>query len=478
MQKNKLRIILTLALLLSSCRLGPQYKQPDLIDNKVLAETLELQTPAVPQLPFGPQDLKDETLDYLIKQALQNAPDIKTARAHVEAARAIRLATISGLFPALDGTANHTYEKFGKNMEPTMNSDFYRKGFNISWEIDLFGRKQNEIVAASAQEQQMRFALENISVLLISEVSLAYINLRTAQQLLEQTKADLKIQQSLAKLTHDKYHSGLSDAIDVNQADYQLSTTKAVIPKLETEIEQYQNALAVLIGQPAGSLQKKLKSNTHNLITKKFTYPLKKLYTIPVEVLRLRPDVQGMEASLKAQNAEVGIAIANLFPSVSLSAFFGLQANHLHNLFEKDSYTHSFQPTINSSLFHFGALWQQIKAEKATMEAMTAQYEKTLLKATEEVRNLLIGLQKMEQRHKDLVSAWEKMDKAAGLARDKYKSGLIDYFQVLDSEERRISAQSAVTESSGQLYQSIINFYKAIGGQFSFEKLSHSPANK
>ena len=355
-----------------------------------------------------------------------------------------------------------------------MTTDFYQKGLAVSWELDLFGRTQNKIAAASAQEQQMLFALENISVLLIAEVSLNYVNLRTTQQLLEQTKADLKIQESLAKLTHEKYRSGLADAIDVNQADYQLATTKAAIPKLENDIEQSQNALAILIGQPAGSLQEELKNSTHNLITQKFDYPLENLYAIPVEVLRFRPDVQGMEAALKTQNAEVGLAISNLFPSISLSAFFGFQSTHLHDLFEKKSYTHSFQPDITTSLFHFGAIWHQMKAEKATMQAMTAQYEKTLLGATQEVRNILIGLKKMEMRHKDLVLAWQKMDKAAKLARDKYKSGLIDYFQVLDSEERRISAQSAVTSSNGQLYQNIINFYKAVGGQFSFNKLATS----
>lgn len=468
---SKIKITLLACLCLGACRLGPTYEQPLVFDNQVLAEKLELKTPSVSTLPFSPQDLKDETLNNLIDRALANAPDIKTAKARLDAAKEIRLSTMAGLFPALDEQAGYTYEKQSKNVTPSMTTDFYQKGLAVSWEVDLFGRTQNKIEAASAQEQQMLYALENISVLLVAQVSLAYVNLRTTQQLLDQTKEDLKIQESLAKLTHEKFRSGLADAIDVNQADYQLATTKAVIPKLENDIEQYQNALAVLIGQPAGTLQDELRNKKHNLITKKFTYPLENLYAIPVEVLRLRPDVQGMEAALKAQNAEVGLAISNLFPSISLSAFFGFQSTHLHDLFEGKSYAHSFQPNITTSVFHFGAIWHQMKAEQASMRAMTAQYEKTLLSATKEVRDLLIGLKKMEIRHKDLVKAWTKMDKAAKLARDKYKSGLIDYFQVLDSEERRISAQSAVTSSSGQLYQNIINFYKAVGGQFSFDKL-------
>ena len=471
MKTKNLELICFGFLLLGACRLGPEYAQPIVFDNEVLTATMALQTPAVPALPFQPKDLNEPDLNNLIQMALENAPDIKTAKAHVEAARNIRLSTIAGLFPAVDGEATYSYQKLGKNAEQPNLTDVYKKGLNISWEIDLFGRQQNEIAAASAQEQQMRFALENINVLLVSEVSLAYINLRTSQQLLEQTKENLKIQKALTKLTREKYRSGLADAIAVNQAEYQLATTKANIPKLESDIEQYQNTLAILVGQPAGSLHQTLKNKTPNLITKKFNYPLDKLYAIPVEVLRLRPDVQGMEASLKQQNAEVGLATSNLFPTVSLSAFFGFESAHAHNLFERKSYTHAYQATISTALFHFGELWHQLKAQKATMQALTAQYEKTLLTATKEVRDLLVGLNKMDERHQSLLLAWQKMDKAAQLARDKYKSGLIDYSQVLDSEERRINAQSAVTSSNSLLYQNIVNFYKAVGGQFAFDQL-------
>ena len=102
------------------------------------------------------------------------------------------------------------------------------------------------------------------------------------------------------------------------------------------------------------------------------------------------------------------------------------------------------------------------------MKESMVQYEQALLNATQEIRNILVGLEKMEQRHKDLELAWQKMDTAARLARNRYESGLIDYFQVLDAEERRISAQAALTTSSGALYHNILNFYKAVGGQFTF----------
>ena len=458
-------------LCLTGCLMGPNYNRPILFKNEELERALDLKTPSVIALPFDPKDFHDAELDRLIAEAKDNAPDIRTALARVEASRATRLGTIATLFPTIDATEQHTDQNLSRNMGIMPDENNYQAGISLAWEIDLFGKKRREIEAASAEERQMKAALENVMVSVIAEIGSNYINLRTTQHLLLQTKADLKIQQELARLTKDKYKSGLSNAIDVNQAEYQLATTKANIPKLETEIETYKNALAVLIGQPAGSLHDRLKSSSSNMITQPFHFDLNKLSSLPVDVIRYRPDVVGMEEALKAQNARVGQAVASLFPTLSLSALFGFESIHFDNLFEHNSHAHSYKGSITAPIFHFGALWQNVKAAEANMKEAMIQYEQTLLNATKEIRNILVGLQKMEMRHKDLQQAWKKMDKAARLARNRYESGLIDYFQVLDAEERRISAQAALTNSSGALYQNILIFYKAVGGQFTFDRI-------
>ena len=455
----------------AGCLVGPDYERPRIFQNDELERTLDLKTPAVQTLPFSPQDFKDAQLDALIAEAKENAPDIRSALAHVEAGRAMRLGTIATLFPTLDATEQHTDQKIGKNMGLTPDDNYYQAGISIAWEIDLFGKKRREIEEASATEEQMKAALENVMVAVVAEIGSNYISLRTAQYLLKQTKDDLKIQQELARLTRDKYKSGLSSAIDVNQAEYQVATTQANIPKLETQIETYKNALAVLVGKPAGSLHERLKMTKKNLIVDPFRFDLNKLQSLPVDVIRYRPDVIEMEQSLKAQNARVGQAVASLFPNVSLSALFSFESIHFDNLFRGNSQAHSYRSSITAPIFHFGALWQNVKAEEANMKESMIQYEKTLLNATEEIRNILVGLQKMEMRHKDLQRAWEKMDKAARLARNRYESGLIDYFQVLNAEERRIGAQADLTTSSGALYQNILNFYRAVGGQFTFDRI-------
>ena len=467
----KISINFLILLLFCACRMGPDYNRPTLFEDEELEQTLGLTKPAIKNLPFQPKDFHDKELDALLEEAQNNAPDIRTALARIEASRALKRGTIATLLPSLDITEQYTKQKLGNNMGLMPDDNNYQAGFSVAWELDLFGKKRREIEAASAAEQQALAALENIMIIVITDVGGNYINLRTAQYLLEQTKEDLKIQKELARLTHDKYKSGLSSAIDVNQADYQVATTAANIPKLETQIETYQNTLAILLGKPAGSFQKRLQNSQNNLITQPFQYSLNKLFELPVEVVRYRPDVLEMEEALKEQNARVGEAIASLFPTISLSALFGFESIHFDNLLEKNSYAHSYNTSITAPIFHFGALWQNVKAEEANLSIAMIQYEKTLLNATKEIRDILIGLQKMEKRHKDLEIAWQKMNKAARLARNRYESGLIDYSYVLDAEERRIAAQAALTSSSGDLYQNILNFYKAVGGQFTFNHI-------
>jgi len=177
-----------------------------------------------------------------------------------------------------------------------------------------------------------------------------------------------------------------------------------------------------------------------------------------------RPDVIVAEEQLIGQNAAVGEAIAQMLPSVSLSAFFGFESLKFPKLFRHHSYAYGYEPTINAPLFHFGALYENVVLQKAIKKEQQIMYEQSLLKAINEIKDALICLNKEFLKYKALDAAWQRMDEAAELARDKYKSGLIDYFVVLDAEERRIAAQANLTTSAAQLYKNVVTFYRAIGG--------------
>ncbi len=453
-----------LCLILSACMVGPDYERPQFFDNEAIEKALELKVGQFDESVVDPFLFQDETLNNLFLKALKSAPDIRSAYARIEQAHALLQSNIASVFPSFDIGGGYNYKKTGRNMGTLFDENIYQAGLSVAWEVDLFGQKRRAIEAGSAKEREMIAALKNIQVSLISDVATTYLNLRMNEKLCKESRADLKIQQALYDLTLDKYHSGLSNAIELNQARYQLENVRASIPKLEEQIELNKNALALLVGVLPGQLDRELNQDKNNLITKTFKYDLTSLNELSVDVVYNRPDVMAAEEQLIGQNAAVGQAVAEMLPSVNLSAFFGFESLKFPKLFHNHSYAYGYEPTINAPVFHFGALYQNLMLQKAIKKEQQIYYEQVLLQAINEIKNALISLNKEFLRYKALDEAWQKMDEAAQLARDKYKSGLIDYFVVLDAEERRISAQANLTTSAAQLYKNVIAFYRAIGG--------------
>ena len=254
--------------------------------------------------------------------------------------------------------------------------------------------------------------------------------------------------------------------INLDQARYQLETTKASIPQLEYQQVSFQNALALLVGELPGSLNKILAQNKKNLIQQPFQYKVDKLYELPADIIRQRPDVRVQEEQLIAQNALIGAAIAELFPSINLSGMLGFEALKFPKLFNHNSYSYSYVPQLTTPILHFGALYNNVQLQKSLKEEQLIAYEQSILTAAQEIKNALVSIDKEIKRNIYLTHAYQKMNQAAQLTRDKYQSGLIEYSMVLDAEERRISAQIDMINSNGALYQNITTFYKAIGGEF------------
>ena len=463
MFKNNVTLILFLVLV--GCAVGPDYKRPEIASETDIAHSLGLVLVQKYQPLFSPKDFQDPVLDKLLERALQNAPDIRMALARVEQARAFRKSVVGTFFPSLDLSGKYQYENASQNVSLMLDEEAYQMGLSMAWEIDLFGRIRRQIEAEVAEEKEAEEALKATMVSLISEVTGTYVSLRTAERLLKETKADLEIQNSLYRLTKNKYDSGLANAIDVNQAAYQQSTTQASIPQLEERISGYENTLSLLLGELPDSLSKELQKTDRNFIEEDFHFNLNQLYELPVSVVRERPDVREAEAALIRENALLGASIAELFPKVSLAGLLGFESIHFSDLFHHQSYMYSYQPSVQMPLFHFGSLWQNMKAQESVVKEYQVSYEKALLTAIHEIKEALVSLNKEEKRYQSLKEAWQKIDKAARLARDRYESGLIDYFSVLDAEERRIAAQASLTSSAGALYQNIVRFYKSIGGR-------------
>ena len=462
MKKSVCLSVCLICFVLAGCLVGPDYERPVFFSDKRIEKALDLKPTAT--MPLHTIDFNDATLRQLIDMAQRNAPTIRLALIRLRQARQNTRITSASLGPTFDLTAMRQFEKQSPNMDTLVKEDYYQSGIDVAWELDIWGGTRRRIEVAQANEIGAIESLKNIYVSLSAEVALTYIDLRTQEELLKRARENLNIQQDVYQLTSDLLSTGLSNAIDANQAKYLVDSTKAGIPQYEYKITVAQNTLSYLVGVLPGELNELLKTPAKNLIAQPIIYPIDQLRQLPTNVLRNRPDVRTAEQNLIAQNATVGAAIADLYPSVSLSAFLGFESLHADNLLNHRSYGYFVSPKISQPLFHFGALKNNVALQKEIKAEYVVLYEQQLLQAAKEVRNALVSIEQEQKSNQSYRASYKRISEAASLTRNKYQNGLVSYESVLNSEQRRIQAQTDLIQSNSTLYQNIVQFYKAIGG--------------
>jgi NodT family efflux transporter outer membrane factor (OMF) lipoprotein len=249
--------------------------------------------------------------------------------------------------------------------------------------------------------------------------------------------------------------------LDVEQASSSYDQTRAAIPSLESSLALSMNRLAVLTGEPPGELTGKLAERKPIPVA-----PLDVVAGVPADVLRRRPDIRAAERRLASQTAQVGVATAALYPSLSLAGSITLQSLTASNVLD------GFQSdraglTLSMPLFQGGALRQNINVQNALVDQALATYEGTVLFAYEEVENALVAWVNEQRRHEALVAAVESARRASQLALMQYNSGLVDFQSVLTADRQLISLEDSLAVSDGEITANLIRLYKALGGGWS-----------
>ena len=463
-QTIKMLFVLIMGGCLSACKMGPDYEQPQFFTHTELQKALNTSTQESNH--FTPKELNDSTLDTLINKTLKNNPTLKQALWRLRGTRASLSIAQAGLFPTFDVAAQYSDIKNSKNMGQLLTEDYYQAGLDATWELDLFGSQQRRIEAENANLKSTLYTVQNTALSLTAETARIYIQTRTLQELVHQTKENIRLQKELTALVKDKKLSGLASTLSLEQALYLLKNTSATLTELEYQLSESKNSLALIVGELPGNLNDLLKKDKNSLITRPFNFDLKEITKISAEVLRYRPDVRAAEENLIAQNALLGAAIADMFPKISLSALLGLESLTWGKLWKKDSLTHTITPSITAPIFHFGALKENVNLQKALKEEYILAYQQALLQAANEIKNAIISLYQENQHYLLLKETYNHANTVAKLMQDKYKNGLIDYTDVLEAEQNRLQAQIQMIKSAGALYTNLIRFYKAIGGEF------------
>jgi NodT family efflux transporter outer membrane factor (OMF) lipoprotein len=464
---------------------GPDYEPPDLtvetvpdqwrttVETEMAADTTDLEMWWV--------SFNDSLLTELIKRSEFGNLDLQAAVGRVAEARAIRGVAKGGYWPDIVLGGAYSYQKLSENglqgaqvgqpgdggedggssllSDPF---DSWVTGLSLSWEIDLFGRIRRTVEAADAQLQASVEDYRDVLVALYAEVGSAYVDARAFQTRLDFATQNVSAQENSLELTRDRFNAGLTSALDVAQAEQNLAQTKSTIPVLEIGLEAALNRLAVLLGDAPGSLHDELQEHTG------LPEPDDKVaYGIPADLLRRRPDIRQAERLLASQTARIGIATADLYPTLSLGGTVGLEALDFDDLGDGGSVFWSIVPKISWPIFTGGKIRNRIRAEEARTAQALAAYEQTVLRALEEVQNALVAYGQEKMRRDRLREAVEASQRAVDLVETQYLSGLTNFQNFLDSQRSLFRQQDELAESSGQVRNNLITLNRALGGGWS-----------
>jgi multidrug efflux system outer membrane protein len=444
---------------MSGCAVGPHYKAP-----QPAAVTYHDADPKlVTQAPFDARwwkQFEDPTLDSLIEKSLAANTTIRIARARLAESRAIFDERKLDRYPTVPASATYTYAKqqLPGFFDDPITVNTFRAGFDASWEIDLFGRVRHDVAAARSNNQAVEADLHDVEVSIVAELARNYFELRGAQWRLAVAQRSLENQRETLRLTQLRRDAGVGEEQDVASAAARVAATDATIPSLELESKRAQYRLAVLTGTRPGELSADLSPRNYAPIDK----------SLPIgnaaDLLRRRPDVRAAERRLSAATEQQGVAVAQLFPEVSVSAFVGFLAGRGSLFFTSRSFASTASPSVTWSAFDIGRARARVRASNAVTDEALASYDETVLRALEETENSFSNYHAQQERLVKLNTQAQQSKRAADIARLRYREGVIDFLLLLDAERTQLQAEDAVAESERDVYVAVIALYKALGG--------------
>jgi NodT family efflux transporter outer membrane factor (OMF) lipoprotein len=469
----RMGVCAVLALGLFACASPPAQRQPSLSFEVPLAWSTALSAePGAPAVDASSlvqwwRRFDDPLLGTLVTQALAHNTNVNSALAALRQAQSLRDVAAAALWPSLGGSASAQHGTSGGDSTGSA----FKADVNAKWVPDVFGLNRSALNAAMATAEASAASLGDVQVAIAAELGLNYIALRSAQARLDFASASRASQRETLQITEWRQQAGLVTVLDVEQARAAVEQTGALLPTLQTAIEQNRHALAVLTGQPPASLATLLAA-TSPVPHAEPNFAL----SIPAETLRQRADVRAAERKVAAALARVDQADAARLPSFALSGSLGLNALTLGTLTNGASVVSSLVASMAAPILDGGAARAQVRAEQAAFDQAHLAYEATVLTALKDVEDALIALQGDRQRLASLRNAGEAAATASLLARQRYSSGLVDFQVVLETQRTQLSSQDSLANANADVSSDHIRLYKALGGGWRPESSSASKA--
>jgi len=477
--------VLFFVLLLGGCTVGPDYKQPD--TPMPAGYSAPSQTAAPLSMPVAESvnlsewwtQFHDTELESLITRALAQNPDQLTAQSRVREAREQEIIAGAAGLPQVNAMANTVQVHSGSNPLSSLsggqsssgassggaqqqrgtNIHLYSAGFDATWEIDVFGGVRRSVEAAAAGSEAAQWQVRDGEVILTAEIAADYVQLRADQARLAILGRQEKSQQGTLDLVAARAKVGFVTELDVNQQQQLLASTKAQRPPLIADIFAMRHAIAVLMGQQPGTLDRELDASQPVP-----PIPPRLPVGLPSELLRARPDIRMAERKLAQATAEIGVATADLYPKFNLLAALTSASTGIGGLFNSSSITEAGLGGISWPIFHGGQIYANIRTKEEEEKQAYYAYQKAVLGGVQDAEDSLIRYQTEQQRFVALDSGAKTAARSTALALQQYRTGLVTYTSVLQAQSTQLTAEDNLAQSRAALTSDLVSLYKALGG--------------
>ena len=450
------------ALLSVGCAVGPNYKKPAVPVPPEYRGLSPDQAGKSEVASFGDQKwwdaFQDETLSDLIRTALKQNYDVGIAAARILEARAALGISRADQLPSVAAGASATNERFPRTVAaPSVETSANQISLALAWELDFWGKFRRATESARANLLSQEWAQRQVISSLVGDVASTYFQLRELDLELEISRQTLASRKDSLRLTQLLANGGATSMLDVRQAEQLVYTAAASIPDLERRIEQQENFISILLGKNPQAIARgrKLVDQPHAL-------------EVPAglasSLLERRPDIRQAEQQLIAAKAQIGVAKADYFPQISLTASGGYQSSALTGLFAGPAGLWTFGGSAVQPVFEGGRIRNRVRFARARAEEATLLYQRTVQQAFRDVSDALVGYRKSQEFRIQQEQLTHSAEEATKLSNMRYKGGATSYLEVLDSDTRYFAAQLNLAQAELNELRAFVGLYSALGG--------------
>lgn len=453
-------VLAGMILLQAGCAVGPDYKRPPMASPAGYRDESSKATNSMGDLPWW-EVFHDTHLQALVRTAITNNYDVRIAAARVEQARAMVAEARSQLFPQVNynGAVGR-----GKNVglantpEPGTGIGSVMAAYGTaSWEIDLWGRVRRMTEAARAQFFATQEAQRDVRISLIAQVAQDYFQLLELDRQLSIAREATNSYGESYKIFSERLQGGVASKLETSTASALLDSFAATIPDLQRQIQQTENQLSVLLGTNAGPVVREGSVLEEQMVPE---VPA----GLPSALLERRPDIREAEQSLRAANAQIGVAKANFFPQLSLTGLLGKASPDLAMMTSGATTAWSAAAGLTGPIFQGGQLRAQYREAKAVRDQYALQYQQTVLYAFQEVSDALVARQKLAETRTHQENAVTAYKEALRIAIERYRQGQSSYYEVLEEQQLLFPAENTLAQTQLNQLTAIVQLYRSLGG--------------